>query len=188
MRELIKKNAIHDKIRRIVTLALMAAMSIMLLYLIRFPIFPAAPFLEYDPANIPIFIATYLYGPVSGLAVTAVACLIQGFTVSSSSGVIGILMHFFATGSFVLVAGFLFRKHKSGKRLALASVSGALTMVATMVLWNLVFTPLFMGTPVDAVLQMLVPVIIPFNLIKAGVNVLIAAFVYKGIRKWSGRA
>ncbi|WP_242844343.1 ECF transporter S component [Candidatus Soleaferrea massiliensis] len=187
MNELTEKNTMHNRIRKIVTLALMAAMSIMLLYLIRFPIFPAAPFLEYDPANIPIFIATYLYGPFSGLAVTAVTCLIQGFTVSSSSGVIGILMHFFATGSFVLVAGFLFRKHKNGRRLVFASVSGALAIVGMMVLWNLVFTPLFMGTPVEAVLQMLVPVIIPFNLIKAGVNVLIAAFVYKGIRKWAAK-
>ena len=174
----------REHIRKLVTMALMVAISILLVYLVHFPIFPAAPFLEYDPADIPIFIATYLYGPISGLIVTAVTCVIQGFTVSASSGVIGIIMHFFATGSFVLLAGFIFRKKKDNAHLAIASVSGTLIMTVSMVIWNMIFTPLFLGTPIDQVLPLMLPAIIPFNLIKAAVNALVAALVYKGIRQW----
>ena len=39
-------------------MGMMAAISIILVYLIHFPIFPAASFLEYDPADVPILILT----------------------------------------------------------------------------------------------------------------------------------
>ena len=59
-------------------------------------------------------------------------------------------------------------------------------MTITMVIWNLIFTPLFMGTPIEAVIAMLIPVIIPFNLIKTGVNALITFIVYKSVSKVLG--
>ena len=40
-----------------------------------------------------------------------------------------------------------------------------------------------MGAPREAVVQMLVPVIIPFNLVKSGVNSLITFVVYKSISR-----
>ena len=44
----------NEKVRKLVTMAMLAALSIVLVYVIHFPIFPAASFLEYDPADIPI--------------------------------------------------------------------------------------------------------------------------------------
>lgn len=90
--------------RKLTTIAMLAAVSIVLVALIRIP-FPPAPFLEYDPADIPIFICTFLYGPVAGLGLTLVVSVIQGTTVSAGSGIIGIVMHFLATGAFALLAG-----------------------------------------------------------------------------------
>ena len=48
-----------------------------------------------------------------------------------------------------------------------------------MIVMNLVFTPLFMQTDIETVAAMLIPAIIPFNLIKAGVNAIITFIVYK---------
>ena len=101
--------------RKLTTLAMLAALAIVLVALIHFPLVPAAPFLEYDPADIPIFIGTFLFGPAAGLALTAVVCVIQGVTVSAASGPIGIIMHFLATGTFVLLAGNLYRAHRTRK-------------------------------------------------------------------------
>ncbi|NLN97988.1 MAG: ECF transporter S component, partial [Eubacteriaceae bacterium] len=50
--------------KRLTEMAVLAAMSIILVATIHFPIFPAAPFLEYDPADIPIFIGTFMFGPI----------------------------------------------------------------------------------------------------------------------------
>ena len=73
-----------------VQMAVLSAMSVLLVYLVHFPIFPAAPFLEYDPADIPILIGTFLFGPLGGLIITGGASVLQGVTVSASSGIIGI--------------------------------------------------------------------------------------------------
>ena len=168
----------NDSAKKITRLAMLTALSVVLVYLIHFPIFPAAPFLEYDPADIPILISGLMYGPGAGLIVTAAASIAQGLTVSSGSGVIGILMHFLATGSMVLVSSLLYKK--TGKLLP-ALGAGALTMVVAMCGCNLIFTPLFMGASLKDVADMLIPVIIPFNAIKAGINCLAAGLIFKAL-------
>lgn len=165
------------KTRTISICAILAAMAVILVTVLHFPIFPVAPFLEYDPADIPIFVGTFLFGPTVGLITTLIACVIQGVSVSAGSGVIGMLMHFVATGSFVLVSGLLHKKLKSNGGLIFSAAIGVLVWLVMMVIWNLIMTPLFMGTPRDAVLKIMLPVIVPFNLIKAGINSALAVIL-----------
>ena len=147
-----------------------------------FPHHPAAPFLEYDPADVPILIGTFAFGPVAGFLLTVVVSIIQGMTVSAASGgPIGIIMHIFATGSCVLIAGNIYRRNKTRKTAAIALIVGALVMTGAMVLMNLVLTPIFLGTSMEEVIPMLLPAIIPFNLIKAGLNCAITFVLYKSI-------
>ena len=174
------------KTKQLTQMAVLAAMSILLVYLIHLPIIPAAPFLEYDPADIPILIGTFMFGPLGGLILTGVVCVLQGITVSSSSGIIGVMMHFFATGAFVLVAGSIYSKNRTRKGAVIGLGLGALTMTITMVIWNLIFTPIFMGIPVDAVIPMILPMIVPFNLIKTDVNSLVTFVIYKSVSKVLG--
>ena len=49
---------------KVVKMGMMVAISVALVYFIHFPIFPAVAFLEYDPADIPILIGTFAFGPV----------------------------------------------------------------------------------------------------------------------------
>jgi len=174
------------KTKQLTQMAVLAAMSILLVYLIRFPIFPAAPFLEYDPADIPIFIGAFLFGPVGGLVLTGVVCVLQGLTVSSASGIIGILMHFFATGAFILVAGNIYKRNRTRKGAVIGLSFGVVAMTITMVIWNILLTPFFLGIPVEAVLPMILPIIVPFNIIKAGTNAAITFMVYKSVGKVLG--
>ncbi len=169
--------------RKLTAMGLMAAVSVMLVAVVHFPIFPAAPFLEYDPADISIFICTFLYGPVSGLLLTLVVSVIQGLTVSAASGPIGIIMHIFATGTFVLVSGNIYRVKRTRGGAVMALAAGVAVWVLAMCVWNLIFTPIFMGTPRAAVMEILLPVIVPFNFIKAGINSVITFAIYKSIAK-----
>ena len=75
---------------RLAKMAMLVAISIVLVMLIHFPIFPAVAFLEYDPADIPILIGTFAFGPAAGVVLTVVTAVLQGLTVSSSSGLYGI--------------------------------------------------------------------------------------------------
>lgn len=55
--------------RQLVSMAMLGAISIVLVSVVHFPLIPAAPFLEYDPADIPILIGTFAYGPLAGLLI-----------------------------------------------------------------------------------------------------------------------
>lgn len=58
--------------RQLVSMAMLGAISIVLVAVIHFPLIPAAAFLEYDPADIPILICAFAYGPLAGLLLTVV--------------------------------------------------------------------------------------------------------------------
>jgi len=166
--------------KQIVISGIFAALSVALIYLVRIP-FPPLPFLEYDAGDIPIFLCTYLYGPVFGIVIGVVASVIQGLTVSASSGWIGILMHIFAIIGYVLPVGLLFRK-KTFKNLMISAGAAAVFTVIFMIIWNLIFTPIFMNAPISAVIE-LMPLIILFNVIKVGINTVLAVTLYKIFNK-----
>ncbi|MEA5004236.1 MAG: ECF transporter S component [Christensenella sp.] len=167
--------------RNITSLAIMAALSIVLVYMVRIPMF--LPFLEYDPADIPIFITAFAFGPVAGLILTVIVSVLQGLTVSASSGIIGIVMHILATGSFVLVAGNIYRRSKTRKNAIVALITGVGVWTVMMILWNIIITPIFMNVPREQVLTLIVPAILPFNLVKAGINATITFVLYKSVGK-----
>ena len=56
-------------------------------------------------------------------------------------------------------------------------------MTAMMLLWNAFLTPLYMGLPRQAVAAMLLPVFLPFNLLKGGINAAVTLLVYKPLVK-----
>ncbi len=178
----------NDMTKKITRLAMLGALSIVLALLIHLPIIPAAPFLEYDPADIPLLIATFLYGPWWGLALTAVVSVIQGLTVSAASGWIGIVMHVLATGSLCTVAGGIYQRKKTMGRAVLGLAAGALSMTAIMIPLNLAFIPLLYGASMEMVVALILPAIIPFNLLKAGINAVVTFIIYKPISKLFSRA
>lgn len=169
--------------RRLTTLSVLTALSIVLLFLIRFPIFPAAPYLVYEPMDVPILIAAFVYGPLSGLLVTVVSCVLQGL-IASSDGWVGILMHFIATGTFVTVASLIYRRNHRMSGAVIGLIAGTIAMAAIMVPTNLIIQPAFYGTPVEVVKPLLLPIIVPFNLIKAAINGAVTFIIYKPLRKY----
>ena len=161
-------------------MAVLGAISVVLVWLIHFPIFPAVAFLEYDPADIAILICGFSFGPVAGICVTIVAAIIQGLTVSASSGIYGVVMHIIATSAFVLTSAIIYRKHKTKKTAIIAICFGVLAMTIVMIPANLFITPFFMGCERSLVISLL-PFIVGFNAIKAGVNGTITFLIYKKI-------
>ncbi len=170
-----------NNIKRMVYISIGVALTVALIYILRFPIF--LPFLEYDPGDIPIYFCTFLFGPVTGFVITVIASIIQGITVSSGSGWVGIIMHIFATGAFSLVAGFIYYRKKNIYNLLIASIVGSATVIVTMVFWNLIFTPFFMGVDIGSVISIL-PLIIAFNLIKVLINVTLSVILYNTTNKY----
>ncbi len=171
-----------EKTVKLAKMAMLCAISTVLVLAVQIP-FPPAPFLKYDPADIPIIITAFAFGPVAAIVMTAVISFIQAFLLAGD-GLIGFFMHLVATGSFVLVAGNIYRKHKTRKTAVIGLLAGVAVMTVTMMGWNLLITPLFLGVPREAVLGMLLPIILPFNLLKAGLNALVTFLIYKPIARF----
>ena len=177
------KKSSRQNLRKITVMAMLAAVAVVSVYFIKFPLLPSAPFLEYDIADVPVLIGTMLFGPSAGLITSA----IQAFTVSSSSHIIGFLMHFCASGVLVLASGLMYKKIGGKKGMAAGLAVGSVLMTLVMIPLNLIFTGIFMGTGVEAVVKMLIPAIIPFNLIKACLNSVLTFLLFIPVNKIYGK-
>lgn len=171
----------NNPLQNLTTLAMLAALSIISAALINFPLLPAVPFMKYDPADIPILIAACMFGPWRALLVVAVTSILQGVFTGADGGVIGVFMHFVATGFYAVVTGWIYQRSHAPFKLLLSLATGALAMVASMAICNLIFTPIFLGVPVDIVWDMMVPAILPFNILKASINGLATYFIFKSL-------
>ena len=143
----------------------------------------AATFLQYDPADVPILIAAFAFGPVAGILVTVLASFIQAFFLGGD-GIYGFLMHVIATGILVTVASTLYRKFHTRTGAIIGLLLGTFAMGVGMMIANHFITPFYMGAPTEMVDAMLVTVILPFNLLKAGINSVVTFLVYKSVSKY----
>lgn len=171
----------HENIRKLTVMAMLVAISVVLVWLVHFPLFPSAAFLEYDPADIPILIGAFTFGPLAGLLLTIAASAVQALTVSAQSGLYGFLMHIISTSLLCITAGLIYRFKHTRLGAAIALICGTLAMGLGMMVANHFITPIFMGVPTAMVDGMLLSVFLPFNLIKAGINSLITFLVYKTV-------
>lgn len=155
--------------QRLCGMALMSAIAFLVLLVMRIPLFPAASFLDYEGKDVIFAVAGMMYGPVGGIIVTVSTCLLELITVSHT-GWIGLIMNIVSSLSFMLPVALLYQRKRTVSHAMIGLVLGAVLSCGVMLLWNAFLTPLYMGVPRSAVVQMLVPVFLPFNLIKGGLN------------------
>ena len=166
------------RIKKTVMTAMLCALAYIVMVLIHIKLMPAAPFLTYDPKDAVIVMGGFLFGPGTALIISLVVSFLEMITVSES-GIIGFVMQVIATLSFAGVASAFYRSHLTKRGAVTGLVLGSVCMVIVMVLWNYILSPIYLGTDRAAVVAMLVPAIIPFNVIKCALNACIAFLLYK---------
>ena len=160
-----------------VLLAMLAAVAYLLSFF-KTPLIPAAPFLSYEPMDVVITIGGFLLGPLAALAISLVAAAIEALTIGDT-GIIGFLMNFLSSAGFACTAAYVYKKKRSIVGAVLGLLLGSGAMIAVMLLWNWLITPLYMGVPRPVVVSMLIPVFLPFNALKAGFNSALTLMLYK---------
>ena len=170
----------NNRTKLLTTLAMLTAMAYMIGFFIRIRFMPGAPFLEYDPKDVFIIIGGFMFGPLAVLFMSAALALVEMVTISPS-GPIGALMNFLASATFACPAAYMYKKMRNLKGAIIGVIMGVVAATATMLLWNYLVTPVFMGVPRPVVVDMLVPIFLPFNLIKTALNGAIAMMLYKPI-------
>jgi len=168
-------------VKMLTVLGMLSAIAFVLASFIRIPIVPAVSFLGYEPKDVVLVIAGFLYGPIAPLLMAAVVAITEGFT-TSVMGVIGIPMNFIASASFACTASFIYKKKHTLKGAAIGLSVAVIVTTIVMLLWNYAITPILLGHPRHVIEAMLIPGFLPFNLIKGALNAAIAMLLYKPIR------
>ncbi len=163
---------------KLTLMAMLCALAFVAVATIRIPLIPALPFLEYEPKDIIILTGGFIFGPMSAVLISVIVSFIEMFTISST-GIIGLIMNILSTLAFVCPAAFLYKKYHSTGGALIGMLSGTVLLTLIMVLWNYLITPIYMGYPRDAVVQLLLPAIVPFNLLKGGINTGLTLLIYK---------
>ncbi|MBP5155591.1 MAG: ECF transporter S component [Clostridia bacterium] len=166
-------------LKTVAVLAMFAAISIVLVYLVHIPIFPSAPYLEYDPADIMIFICSLAISPLWSIVLTVVVSLAQGLLISGFN--LGIIMHIVATGTAAFVCGMIYRKRRTLVSAIVGLGAAVLIATAVMVPMNIIFTPIYTGMARSIVITLLPFPIIPFNLVKFGINAAVTGILFKPV-------
>ena len=177
------QNNSKKNIVKLVMTAMMAALSVVFMFVVRFSLLPGAKFLEYDMGDIPVILSAMFLGTPAGAFVLLFVSLIQSLTVSAASSWQGFVMHVLSTGAYVIILKLITSRNDSPKRLLTAVGISTVALTAIMIPLNLIFTPLYLNTTVEAVLQLMLPAIIPFNFLKGIINSVIIVLLYKPLRE-----
>ena len=170
--------------RTLTLTAMLGAMAYLLMLVGRIPV---VLFLSYDPKDAIIAIGGFLLGPMPAVTISLVVSFVEMLS-ASATGPIGFVMNVLSTCAFVLPAAILYRKKRTLGSAATGLALGVVCATVAMLAWNYLITPLYMGVPRSAVAEMLVPVFLPFNLIKGTLNAAFAMLIYKPVSRTLRRA
>lgn len=163
--------------RQLVVMALMCALSILLSF-IEFPLFPAAAFLKLDIALVPSTVVGLAYGAGPGIVVGFASAIAHA---AITGNWVGALMNCIAACAYILPAALIYRKITNMKGLVGGLVASVACLTVAAIVANLVIDPLFYGMPFEAVAMLVVPAILPFNIIKGVVVGIVTGVAYKAI-------
>ena len=168
----------NDKVKKLTGTAMIAVLGLMMTAFFRISLVPMLSFLKYDPKDVIIVLGGFIWGPLSALAASLIASLIEMVTFSES-GIWGFIMNVLSTCSFAVTAALVYKKWRTLPGAVAGLVAGVLTMVTAMLLWNYLITPIYMEYPREAVAKLLIPAFLPFNAIKGAINASLAFLLYK---------
>lgn len=173
-------------VRTIVSIGMLSSISYLLM-LLNFPL-PLFPnFLFIDFSDIPALIATLMFGPLAGILVVFLKNVINFLMMGSPTGVpVGHIANFLAGVLFILPTYFIYKRINSRNGMIIALTVGTITMSVLMSVLNyLIILPAytyFLQAP--DMRNLVVPAILPFNVIKGVLMSSLFILVFIRIRSW----
>ena len=183
-----------SKVRVLTGTAMLGAVAAVLMYL-EFPIPIMPAFVKLDVSELPALIASFAYGPVSGI----LGCLIKNLIKlpSTSTAAVGEVFNFVMGALFVGVAGLIYKRNKTRKGAIVGALLGALVMAVVSVPYNyFIVYPAYVvmyHLPLDAIIGMyqainpnvngllacLLVFNLPFTFVKGALDAVLCFLVYK---------
>lgn len=181
-----------NKTRRLTVIALLAAISFVLMVFPQFPLIPGATFLKIDFSFVPVLIGALMLDLKSGYAILILRSLLK--VLLNNSGVndyIGLPMNIVAMGVLLTVIMLMVgHRELTVKRFIAGSILGTVGLTLAMVILNYVYAvplyAMFANFDIKATIGLgtyLLWMVIPFNLIE-GINLTaVAGLVFVALRR-----
>ena len=134
-------------------------------------------FLSIDVGDVVIVIASFIYGPVAGVAVSLISAAAS--FLYSGTGFWGFIMDFASSAAFVFVASFIYSRKRSFKSAIIGIGVSVITTTAFMIPMNILITPLYTKAPTEYVISLIPTLLLPFNFAKTLLNGAAALVIYK---------
>lgn len=167
----------NSQTRKLTTIGMLCAVTYVIMAVGRIPV---VLFLKYDPSDVIVTLGGLIWGPMTSCIVSIVVASVEMVTVSST-GILGCIMNIVQTVSFACTASAIYRKKRTMSGAVIGLSAGCITSVLLMMLWNYLITPLYMGYSREAVAELLLPVFLPFNLLKSVLNAALTFVLYKPV-------
>jgi riboflavin transporter FmnP len=173
-----KVNKISDQTKKLCGMAMFAALAFVLSLLtsgVRIA------FLTIDIKDAILAIGAFIYGPLAALPICIVTAFLSSVITGFETGFWGLAMDFLSSLVFSMTAALVYKY----KRTMIGAVIGLFVAVvaytAIMIPLNLLITPIYTGQPVEAVVGLLRPLLVPFNFAKSVLNAAVVMVLYKPI-------
>ena len=171
----------HFSATHIAYMALFTALAFVVTFL-EFPIFPAAPYLKLDFANVFFMIEGFIFGPVEAvfsIGVKELLCLAK-----SSSGGVGELANFLMSTAYVIIPAIVYRFKKGRWWVALYLLCACVLQISVSLPVNRYINfPFFMGGGAAAAFAGAWGFVLAFNAIKGVAVSLVVFLIYKPLSR-----
>lgn len=161
--------------KRIAMYALFVALS-MVVSFVEFPIVPGVEWLKYDPSGIVSLVAGFAYGPAAAVIVSVLGFLPHLFT-----NPWGTLMAVLVALALSVPAALIYRRNKTRKGAVIGIIVGAIAALAVAIVGNVIVTPFYAHMTTAQVVALIVPALLPFNVLKFTIHGVVTFLIYKPI-------
>ena len=99
----------------------------------------------------------------------------------------GTIMAILVAEAHVIPAALIYRRNQTRTGAIVGIVVGAVVAIGAAIVGNIIITPLYTPTTMADVVGLIVPVLLPFNALKAALNSVVTVLVYKSISQIVGQ-
>ncbi len=190
----LKKQRTNTKV--IAKVGVLAAVATILM-LLDFPLWFAPSFYKLDFSEVPVLLGAFALGPAAGAMIELVKILLNFVLNGTDTGGIGEIGNLLIGLSFIVPAGYIYKKHKSFKSAILGMVVGTISLAVVGAFLNYflllpVYSKIY-GAPIQAFIDMakalnpaitdlktfIMYAVVPFNIFKGIVTSAMVMLIYK---------
>ncbi|KFJ06062.1 hypothetical protein BITS_0917 [Bifidobacterium tsurumiense] len=134
------------------------------------------PWLKYDPSGIIALVAGFAFGPSAAGIVSVLS-----FTPHLFTNPLGAIMGMAVGLALTVPAALIYQRFRTRKGALFALIIGSICAIVIAIAGNLVITPIYTGMTVAQVAALIVPVLLPFNVLKMFLHIVCTFIIYKPI-------